>query len=88
MEEIVALLKSNGNKIGWIEFKKINGTMRKMCFRNLPLSRLKGGNTRYDLKAAGVYPILDIKSNQIKSVKLKNIKRMTLNKIKYVVLGA
>lgn len=47
--EIAELIKSNGVLIGYVEFVKRDGTLRKMWFQShIPVEYLAGGDRVYD----------------------------------------
>lgn len=65
-------------KILLVEFKKVDGTKRKMeCTLNIEFTPAVVHDTKPRLRCFDVLPVLDVKTNEWRSFRLDSIKRVS-----------
>ena len=90
MNEILELLRGHRGKFGHVVFRKKNGELRKMNFRQgvgLGVSPLKGGNWSNSAAKASDYHLVLVTDIDEEKQKLHSRRSFNVNRVIYLKIG-
>jgi hypothetical protein len=77
-QQILELIKKNGNRFFSVDFIKKDNTLRKMVCRIGVTKHLKGGELPYDALSKGLLPVFDVQKQEYRMINLRTIQRISL----------
>lgn len=79
------LENSNNGKIFFVEFKKKDGSFRRMTCRRSVKKNLTGKGMAYKPLDKGLMTVYDMDIQEYRMINLAELTKFTVNKIKYIV---